>query len=94
MPNIVILYSSAVQKIMKGEHVLDHPETLALKSNLLYLVNQLLKQNFEKIGAQAICAVLHLAALEVGIPEKSPIESQLILLASSVGGNMIACGHI
>jgi hypothetical protein len=66
MPNIAILMASATQA-EHGMEVIKHSETLAIKSRVLALINQFLKQDFTIVGGEALRAVIHLAILEVSV---------------------------
>lgn len=63
MPNIAILMASATQA-EHGLEVMKHSETFAIKSRVLALINQFLKQDFSVVGGEALRAVIHLAILE------------------------------
>jgi hypothetical protein len=69
MPNISILLASATQtqELESSSEITRKRgnETLVLKSFVLGLINQFLKQDFGLVGGEALRAVLHLAILEV-----------------------------
>jgi hypothetical protein len=69
MPNISILLASATQtqELESSSEITRKRgnETLVLKSFVLGLINQFLRQDFRLVGGEALRAVLHLAILEV-----------------------------
>ncbi|KAH8594979.1 hypothetical protein B0O99DRAFT_687293 [Bisporella sp. PMI_857] len=70
MPNIAILMASCSQRIERGMDI-DPSQTLSIKSHVLSLVTQYLKQDFALIGDEAVRAVTHLVIVEWwwGTPE-------------------------
>jgi hypothetical protein len=64
MPNIAILMASCSQRIERGMDI-DPSQTLSIKSHVLSLVTQYLKQDFALIGDEAVRAVTHLVIVEV-----------------------------
>jgi hypothetical protein len=80
MPNIAILMSSATQMVQHDTEMKRKNETVAIKANVLAVVNNFLQQDFNLIGGEALRAVIHLAILEVCNFQKSrdrAIEFQL-----------------
>jgi hypothetical protein len=76
MPNIAILMSSATQMVQHDTEMKRKNETVAIKANVLAVVNNFLQQDFNLIGGEALRAVIHLAILEV-CNFKSPETEQL-----------------
>lgn len=64
MANIAILMASATQA-EHGFEMMKCSETLSIKSKVLALINNFLKQDFSICGGEALRAVIHLAILEV-----------------------------
>jgi hypothetical protein len=68
MPNISILLASATQtqELESSSEITRKRgnETLVLKSFVLGLINQFLRQDFGLVGGEALRAVFHLAILE------------------------------
>jgi hypothetical protein len=69
MTNISILLASATQtqELESSSEITSKRgnETLVLKSFVLGLINQFLRQDFGLVGGEALRAVFHLALLEV-----------------------------
>ncbi|KAF8848998.1 hypothetical protein BDZ45DRAFT_248662 [Acephala macrosclerotiorum] len=64
MPHIAILMSSASQTAEPASQVTKASETFAIKSQVLALINEFLKQDFAVIGGEALRAVIHLVVME------------------------------
>ena len=67
MPNIAIVMASATQSSEQELLVKKSSETLSIQSHVFKIINQFLKQDFSKVGGEALRAVIHLAILEVSI---------------------------
>ena len=69
MPNIAILMASATQSYLDQSEA-RYSETLIIKSHVLALINQFIRQDFNVIGNQALRIVIHIVVIEVrqGIP--------------------------
>lgn len=65
MPNIAILMASYTQAFEQGLEVQKYSETLSIKSHVLSLINEFLRQDFDLVGGEALRAVIHLVILEV-----------------------------
>jgi hypothetical protein len=65
MPNIAIMMASATQGSEQEFLVRKSSETLSIQSHVFKIINQFLKQDFSKVGGEALRAVIHLAILEV-----------------------------
>jgi histone H3/H4 len=65
IPKIGIMMASASQAIEQGQSS-RNKETLAMKANVLSLMNTFLKQDFNIIASEALQAVTHLVIMEVG----------------------------
>jgi hypothetical protein len=65
VPEIAVLTGSGYRAIMRGVEVSKDPETIAIKVRVLNHINEFLRQDFDKIYAQAIQTVAHLVMLEV-----------------------------
>jgi histone H3/H4 len=59
------MMASASQAIEQGQSS-RNKETLAMKANVLSLMNTFLKQDFNIIASEALQAVTHLVIMEVG----------------------------
>jgi hypothetical protein len=68
MPDLALLTSVGVKARLQGLEPAKYPEALAMRGNVLSLLNQFLYQDFDHIYAKAIHFVIHLALLEVGKP--------------------------
>jgi hypothetical protein len=65
IPKIGIMMASATQAIAQGQGS-RNKETLAMKANVLSLMNTFLKQDFNIIASEALQAVTHLVITEAG----------------------------
>lgn len=65
MPNVAILMAAATQSHLHDCDSKSEAETLAMKSNVLKLVNRFIKQDFYVVGNQAMRIVIHLVVIEV-----------------------------
>jgi hypothetical protein len=63
VPKIGIIMASASQAMEQGQSS-RNKETLAMKANVLSLVNTFLKQDFNIIASEALQAVTHLVIME------------------------------
>ncbi|CZR68073.1 uncharacterized protein PAC_17972 [Phialocephala subalpina] len=64
MPHIAILMSSTSQTAEPNLQVAKASETFAIKSQVLALINEYLKQDFALISTEALRAVIHLVVME------------------------------
>ena len=60
------MMASATQAIVHGQGGMNK-ETMAIKAKVLSLMNTLLKQDFKRIGEEALRAATHLAITEASI---------------------------
>jgi hypothetical protein len=65
IPKIGMTMASAAQAIEQGQGS-RNKETLAMKANVLSLMNAFLKQDFNLIASEALQAVTHLVIMEAG----------------------------
>ncbi|PVH68030.1 hypothetical protein DL98DRAFT_634445, partial [Cadophora sp. DSE1049] len=64
MPDLALLTSVGVKARLQGLQLAKCSDVLAMRSNILSLLNQFLKQDFNHIYAEAIHFVIHLVLLE------------------------------
>jgi hypothetical protein len=64
-PNIAILMSSTTQSLEQGVDMKGNSEAIAIRANVLALVNKFLEQDFMLIGGEALRAVINLVITEV-----------------------------
>ncbi len=65
MPHIAILMSCAAQTAEPELQVIKSSETFGIKSQVLALINDFLRQDFNVVGGEALRAVIHLVVVEV-----------------------------
>jgi hypothetical protein len=65
IPKIGLMMASATQAVALGQGS-RNKETLAMKANVLSLMNTFLKQDFNIIASEALQAVAHLVLMEAG----------------------------
>ncbi|KAE8441055.1 hypothetical protein EG329_005917 [Mollisiaceae sp. DMI_Dod_QoI] len=64
MPHIAILMSSAAQTAEPELQIIKSSETFGIKSQVLSLINDFLRQDFNVVGGEALRAVIHLVVVE------------------------------
>jgi hypothetical protein len=65
MPHIAILMSAASQAAEPTLQTTRMSETIVIKSQVLSLINDFLRQDFSVVGGEALRAVVHLVVIEV-----------------------------
>lgn len=65
MPHIAILMSSASQAAEPALQTTRASETIVIKTQVLSLINEFLRQDFSAVGGEALRAVIHLVVIEV-----------------------------
>ena len=65
MPHIAILMSAASQAAEPNLQTTGALETIVIKSQVLSLINEFLRQDFSVVGGEALRTVIHLVVIEV-----------------------------
>ena len=95
MPKIALLVSAGSKALRRGTQPVNDPKSLAIKSNILRLINHLLRQSFANIYVEVMHSVVYLVVLEVIIPVEGPhLSGSTNYSDSGTGANLRACGHI
>lgn len=90
MPHIAILMSSASQATEPTLQTTRMSETIVIKSQVLSLINEFLRQDFSLVGGEALRAVIHLVVIEVN--RLFCIKKKVLTLLVVVGYNLQSLG--
>jgi hypothetical protein len=95
MPKIALLASAGTKALWRGAQPVNDPKSLVIKSNILCLINNLLRQSFANVYVEVMHSVVYLVVLEVIIPIQGlHLSGSTNYSDSGTGANIRACGLI